>query len=101
MVVSNILKGAACVVLVTGVATADLTPTAAYVTEPPVDRAEMLFDAHDCWRGPAPEGVTFPGHVIWQRPDGRVTYSKRLVGPALDAIFGDGTLAGTPIAFCK
>lgn len=57
--------------------------------------------ADDCWTGEAPEGADFPGAVIWQHPDGRTVYSKRLVGPALDAIFGEGDLPGRVIAFCR
>lgn len=57
--------------------------------------------AEDCWTGDAPADVEYPGHVIWQHPDGTTVYSARLVDDALDAIFGDGDLAGSPIAFCR
>ena len=62
-----------------------------------------LLDQHgdDCWTGEQPADVDFPGHVIWQHPDGRTVYSARLVGPALDAIFGDGDLQGDIVAFCR
>jgi hypothetical protein len=56
----------------------------------------------DCWVGEAPadQRGRIPGAVIWQHPDGRTVYSRRLVGPALDAMFADGSLPGRPIAFC-
>ena len=74
-------------------------PQPAPVVEP--TRAEVLAERHDCWQGEAPEDVDMPGHVVWQHPDGRTVYSARLVGPALDTLFGDGNLAGSPVAFCR
>ena len=74
-------------------------PDPAPVVEP--DRATVLVERHDCWRGEAPDDVDMPGHVVWQHPDGRTVYSARLVGSALDTLFGDGDLAGRPIAFCR
>lgn len=59
--------------------------------------------ADDCWQGDPPADMVgeIPGAVIWQHTNGSTVYSTRLVGPALDTIFGDGDLAGTPIAFCR
>lgn len=59
------------------------------------------IDGINCWNGEMPKDVDFPGHVIWQHLDGKTVYSKKLVGPALDAIFADGDLTGKPIAFCR
>lgn len=55
-----------------------------------------------CWHGDAPTryAEAVPTHVVWQRPSGHAVVSSRLVGPALDTLFGDGSLAGQPIAFC-
>lgn len=64
-------------------------------------RAERLVERHGCWTGEAPPDVDMPGHVVWQHPDGRVVYSARLVGPALDTLFGSGDLAGQAVAFCR
>lgn len=64
-------------------------------------RAEVLVERYGCWSGEAPPDVDMPGHVVWQHADGRTVYSERLVGPALDTLFGDGDLAGRPIAFCR
>lgn len=56
----------------------------------------------ECWNGPAPKryAEAVPTHVIWQHADGRTVVSSRLVGPALDTLFADGTLDGQAIAFC-
>lgn len=55
-----------------------------------------------CWTSAAPDRYAdaVPTHVVWHRADGRAVVSARLVGPALDTLFGDGDLAGRPIAFC-
>lgn len=53
-----------------------------------------------CWRKDQDPLAEIPGHVIWERPDGRAVYSKALTGPALDTTFGLGDLPGRPIAFC-
>ena len=55
-----------------------------------------------CWKGAAPTRYadTIPTHVIWQHADGRTVVSSRLVGPALDTLFADGTLEGRTVAFC-
>lgn len=70
-----------------------------HVTDGP--SSVLARHADDCWRGSQPPLAAVPGHVIWQRPSGVTTYSARLVGPALNTTFGDGHLAGTPIAFCR
>ena len=45
---------------------------------------------HDCWTGAAPADMVgrLPGHVV-ATVRGRTVYSARLVGPALDQVFGD------------
>lgn len=73
------------------------------VSRPAVENsaATMLSTYADrCWQGEAPADVVAPGHVLWVHPDGETVYSSDLVGPALDATFGDGKLPGRPLAFC-
>lgn len=68
---------------------------------PTQSRAEVLVERHGCWTGDAPADVEIPGHVVWQHADGRTVYSERLVGPALDTLFGEGNLPGHAVAFCR
>jgi len=63
--------------------------------------AKHPVDGDHCWTGEPPKDVEYPGHVIWQKPSGYTVYSAKLVGPALETIFGDGHLAGRAIAFCR
>jgi hypothetical protein len=63
--------------------------------------AVMAKHGDDCWTGAAPDPSIIPGHVVWQHPDGTTVYSRRLTGPALETLFGDGNLPGRAIAFCK
>lgn len=79
-------------------------PPASDVTVLPgagVSPAQVLIGQHDCWTGPAPADVVFPGHVVATRPDGRTVYSARLVGPALDHVFKGAHPDLVVHAFCK
>ena len=71
----------------------------------PKSSPEYVLGQHadDCWQGDPPADMVgeMPGHVIWQHTNGSTVYSSRLVEPALDTIFADGDLPGTPIAFCR
>lgn len=68
--------------------------------------ADALAEAADrglaCWQGPAPRrfAEAVPTHVVWQHVGGRTVVSSRLVGPALETLFADGTLEGRAVAFC-
>lgn len=75
-------------------------PTAA--GSPAAALAEADARGLACWQGPAPRRYAddVPTHVVWQHVDGRTVVSSRLVGPALDTLFGDGELEGAPVAFC-
>lgn len=68
----------------------------------PQSPAGMLAAHPQCWTGEAPPAMRgkIPGHVLWQHTDGRTVYSARLVSPALDSLFSDGTLPGRAVAFC-
>lgn len=78
----------------------DIRPDAPH--SPVAVLAEAEAAGVECWQGKAPDDVDgLPGSVIWQRPSGRTVRQARLVGPALDAIFADGTLPGRPVAFCR
>ena len=75
-------------------------------TEAPSD-AERVAEAAEaagltCWAGAAPaeHAGTIPSTVVWHYPSGRLVVSTRLVGPALEAIFGDGDLPGHAVSFC-
>lgn len=74
----------------------DIRPPAPH--SPTAVTAQHPVDGKHCWS--SGENHPLPGHVIWQHPDGTTVYSKALTGPALDTLFGDGHLAGRPIAFC-
>lgn len=87
-------------ILVTGLPTIDAERGDITGSNTPGTPAAVLVAHPDCWTTNAPAGV-IPGHVIWQHPDGRTVYSKALTGPALDTLFGDGDLAGRPVAFCR
>ena len=91
----------------TSLSTVNVTVDNEHLERPPAPHtqnaifADHPVDGQNCWTGDAPKDVVYPGHVIWQHPDGKTVYSKKLVDPALDAIFGDGDLEGRPIAFCR
>jgi len=88
---------AAVTVIPTALATHTLAERPA-VTDSP--SAVLGQHSDECWRGSQPALAELPGHVIWQHPSGHTVYSSRLVGPALEATFGNGGLPGRPIAFC-
>jgi hypothetical protein len=62
-----------------------------------------MVHSHDCWSGPAPKDMEgkIPGHVVVTTADGRLRYSSRLVGPALEQIFNGVEHHLTVHAFCR
>lgn len=69
-------------------------------------RATRLMRLHDCWSGEAPSDVVVPGHVVLtQRLDGALVTShggERLVGRALEALFGEGDARVVTVhGFCR
>jgi len=80
--------------------------TAAQEAEPE-SHVEALIEAHDCWSDratmpPDMEGRN-PGHVIVTAPaHDHATYSSRLVGAALEEVFGTHRTPGMTVhAFCR
>lgn len=66
------------------------------------DRTAQLLDQHDCWTGEAPADVEIPGGVVLTLPGkSEPQFSRRLVGPALEQIFGDGTTEYRIHGFCR
>jgi hypothetical protein len=64
---------------------------------------ETMVRDHDCWTGSAPSDMAgrMPGHVVVTTADGRLRYSSRLVGPALEQIFNGAENNLTVHAFCR
>lgn len=83
----------------TGVTVMDIRENAKHSSAAVLEKHPV--DGVNCWTGEAPKDVAYPGHVIWQKPDGYTVYSAKLVDPALNTLFGNGKLAGHPIAFCR
>ena len=77
-------------------------PPRTVAERPDAGSAAALSDAHGCWTRDAPADMagTFPGHVV-ATVRGRAVYSARLVGPALDEVFGDADTGLTVHAFCR
>jgi len=83
---------------------------AAWPEEPPrtvADRPDpgspaAVVARHDCWTGEAPADLAgkFPGHVV-VTVRGRTVYSARLVGPALDQVFGGADNGLVVHGFCR
>lgn len=67
----------------------------------PASPAAVLAE-HDCWNGKAPADVGIPPAVVVQYADGTTTYSRELVGAALDYLFGGSeSVDFDVIAFCR
>lgn len=109
-IVATVTLGAALVIaphLVTSTRV-DVRPPSTPSARPTADGspAAALAEAAErdlvCWTSAAPRRFAddIPTHVVWQRPSGRAIVSARLVGPALETLFGDGHLSGRAIAFC-
>jgi hypothetical protein len=87
------------------------TDTGVGVAEARAARVERLVSSHDCWTGteqPPPDlRGGLPGHVVATpaptsgRPTPWPTYSARLVGPALDQVFGERDRGLAVHAFCR
>ncbi len=63
-----------------------------------------LIAAHDCWTNDAPADMVgvLPGHVVVTLPNGVPVYgSERMVGRALDQVFGDAEHGLTVAGWCK
>ncbi len=63
-----------------------------------------LIAAHDCWTGDAPADMVgeMPGHVVVSLPNGVPVYGgERMVGKALDQVFGDAEHGLTVAGWCK
>ena len=90
--------------LVTAVAIAGWpeTPPRTVAQRPAPGSAAALVAEHDCWTRDAPADMVgqFPGHVV-ATVRGRTVYSARLVGPALDRVFGDADNGLTVHGFCR
>lgn len=102
--------GTAAIQLLLAPALVTAVAVAAWPEEPPrtvADRPDpgspaALVARHDCWTGEAPAYMAgkFPGHVV-ATVRGRTVYSARLVGPALDQVFGDADNGLTVHGFCR
>lgn len=73
-------------------------------TRAPVEGSPAaLIAEHDCWTGAAPADMVgvLPGHVV-VIVDGVPQYAgQRMVGKALDQIFGDIDHGLTVVGFCR
>jgi hypothetical protein len=69
----------------------------------PLSAVATMVRDHDCWTGPAPSDMAgrMPGHVVVTTADGRLRYSSRLVGPALEQVFNGAENHLTVHAFCR
>lgn len=65
--------------------------------------AIVLLDAHDCWTGDAPADMrgVLPGHVVVVIDGDARLGGERMVGKALDQLFGDVDHGLTVVGFCR
>ena len=66
-------------------------------------KAERLLERHDCWTGEAPADMAgvIPGHVVYSHGDGAKLGGPKVVGAALDQIFGGADTSLTVHGFCR
>ena len=79
---------------------ASQSPSVNTVEAPTATPTLLEVHADECWTGSQPKLADEAGHVIVSLPNGEQRYSKRLVGPALDSLFGDIPADFDVIAFC-
>lgn len=98
--ISNMLLGTA---LVAALAAGQPAPSSMTPKPHAPGSPAALIAAHDCWTGEAPAGVEIPGHVVVTLPghDAPTYGGPRLVGQALDQLFGDVDHGLDVHAFCK